>query len=126
MNKFSKEVHSLENFSMLFEIEPILRKALNEEFFLQLNASEMGNLLPELNNLIDCEKIKYSGITTLKNAKALSIIGSLTCLYSQKKSAIYKRSQPVTKNLIDGVNFIHTNYMEKIHMQDLADLCFMS
>ena len=126
MNKFSKELHSLENFSMLFEIEPILRKALNEEFFLQLNETEMSNLLPELNNLIDCEKTRYTGITTLKNAKSLSIIGSLTCLYSQKKSAIYKRTQPVTKNLVDGVNFIHENYMDKIHMQDLADLCFMS
>ncbi len=126
MNNFSKELHSFENFSMLFEIEPLLRKALNEEFFLRLTETELNELLPELNNLIKCEQTKYSGITILKNAKALSIIGSLTCLYTQKKSAIYKRNPPVTKNLIDGVNYIHENYMEKIHMPDLAALCFMS
>ena len=126
INKFSKELHSFKNFSLFFEIEPMLRKVLNEEFFLQLTNSELNDLLPELNNLIHCEEIKYSGVTTLKNAKALSIIGSLTYLYSQKKAKFYDNTQIATKNLIAGVNYIHENYMDKIHLPDVAALCFMS
>jgi AraC-like DNA-binding protein/quercetin dioxygenase-like cupin family protein len=126
MNVFSKELHSFKNYPIIFEIEPMLRKALNEEFFLQLTDAELKNLLPELNNLIDCEQVKYPGIVTLKNAKALSIIGSLTCIYSQKKSDIDKNSQLTTKNLIDGINYIHENYTDKIHLPDIAALCFMS
>ncbi|MBQ4269569.1 MAG: helix-turn-helix transcriptional regulator [Clostridia bacterium] len=126
MSTFSQNLHSLENFSMLFEIEPMLRKALNEEFFLRLTESELNRLLPELNNLIFCEETDYAGMTTLKNAKALSVIGLITCLYTQKKSSVEKNDQPITKNLLDCVNYIHENYMEKIHTPDLAALCFMS
>ena len=126
MSNFSKELHSFKNFPIIFEIEPMLRKSLNEEFFLQLTDEELNNLIPELNNLIRCEALNYPGIVTLKNAKALSIIGSLTCSYSQKKSDAPQNTQLTTKNLINAVNYIHENYTDKIHLPDLASLCFMS
>lgn len=125
MTKFSKELKSFAGYSMLFEIEPILRKSFNEEFFLSLTNDEMKAILPELNGLVACKNIVYPGITTLKNAKALSIIGSLTYLIHQKKQTI-EHNQPAIKNLIKSVEFIHQNYMEKIHVQDLAEMCFMS
>lgn len=126
INKFSKELSSLAGYSTLFEIEPILRKALTDELFLQLSVSEMKMLLPELNNLVACEKIDYKGIKTIKNARALSIIGTLTQLISQKKPSGSEQNQPPAKNLIKSVEYIHENYMEKIHVQELADICFMS
>ena len=126
MTNFSKELHSFQGFSLFFEIEPMLRKVLREEFFLQLSDFELSALIPELNNLIRCEDMKYSGTITLKNAKTLAIIGTLTYLYSQKKNKFYDHNQVSTPNLIAGVNYIHENYMEKIHLPDVAALCFMS
>lgn len=126
MTNFSKELHSLKNYPLLFEIEPMLRTSLNENIFLSLSDEELQNLIPELNNTVRCEQIKYSGMLTLKNAKALSVIGYLTYLYTQKKSDIFQNTQPFAKNFVNCINYLHKNYNEKIYVQDLADQCFMS
>ena len=126
MNKFAKELADLAGYSLLFEIEPILRSTVNEEFFLRLNDSEMSSLLPEINNLVACENTEYSGIRTIKNAKALSIIGTLAFLMHQKNPSANVHSTTSEKNIIKSVEFIHENFMEKINVEQLAEMCFMS
>jgi AraC-like DNA-binding protein len=126
MNKFAKDLSDLSGYSLLFEIEPILRSAVNEELFLHLSNEEMQSLLPELNNLVDFETTEYSGIKTVKNAKALSIIGTLAYLMHKKNPSTSVHSAPSAKNIIKSVEFIHENYMEKINVEDLAEMSFMS
>lgn len=126
IDKFHTELHSFKYYSMMFEIEPVLRKSLKQEYFLQLDENELAELVPELNSLCHYEKLNFSGIITLKNAKALSIIGQLMYMFSQKNSTISNNENPSSQSIIAGVNFIHENYTEKIYMQQLADLCFMS
>ncbi|MBQ4269808.1 MAG: helix-turn-helix domain-containing protein [Clostridia bacterium] len=126
MNKFANELADLAGYSLLFEIEPILRSTVNEEFFLRLSQEELASILPEINNLVACENTEYSGIKTIKNAKALSIIGTLAFWMHQKKPSANVYSTPSTKNIIKSVEYIHENYMDKINVEALAEMCFMS
>ena len=125
MDRFSEEFATLPGYSTLFEIEPSLRTTLPDEFFLRLSGAEMSALLPELNNLVACEKTDYAGIRTIKNAKALSIIGTLARLISQKNPDGSTQNEPTPKNIIKSVEYIHEYYMEKIQTRELAEICFM-
>ncbi len=131
MSKYADALSSLEEYSMLFEIEPKLRENFNDVFLLTLNEEELQKIKSEIDGLIACELSAYNGVNVIKEAKALAFIGGLTeiahknnTLRKEKKN--FSKDYEITVTMIKSIEFIHENYSEKIPLETLAQRSAMS
>ncbi len=125
MTRYGQKLSSLEEYSMLFEIEPKIRENFSDTFLLKLNESELQKVNYEIGELVECEFSTYSGINVIKEARALALIGRLTEI-AHKNNELRKEKKDISKDseitltMIKSIEYIHENYQEKITVETLA------
>lgn len=127
LQRYHDELHSLPGFSLLFEtISRVITP--QPEMFLHLSEEQMEYLLPEFNELMREQKSNYLGNEIQKIAKTFSIICYLSEALSKatKHKAVTPelRTEPIS--ILYTIEYIQTNFSQKIYSKDLAHLANMS
>jgi len=126
MNTYFDELYSLHGYSSLFETEPILRASFDSDTFLSLSKTEMDFLMPELESIVLCEKKNYSQINTLKNAKAISIISTLTMFATEHMLGNEPNGNVFVNAFNNIVEYIKIKYNEKLSIGEIGKKYGMS
>lgn len=127
IERFSRELDELPGYSLLFEIEPVLRGEYDNNLFLKLSEKELEDLTTLFSKLCSLEVSTYDGRYVLKNAMVLELIGTLSQKISkqiQRPSTLHKN--PYSAAIIRSMEYIRAHYGEKITFQTLAKELNMS
>lgn len=115
--RYSEEVNGMPGFTKLFEIEPYLRQAVGEGFFLQLDAGQMQLRRSEWEKLLwYMERRLY----TNHNVAVLHLIEEFSL---QMQREFEEHLQP---DIVSVIEYINQHLSEKLSLQQLADLTHMS
>ena len=124
-DRYAEELNQLDKFKVLFEIEPYLR--VNEQnFYIKLDY----DYLLRLKNTIDSfDTLKFNEsdeADTMRNILSLVIIASLCRYTSQNFDRLYRDKTNSNADILKALEYIHTNYGEKLTINVLASVCNMS
>ena len=119
IDRFSNELSSLEGYSLLFEIEPLLRGEYEQNLFLTLEQSELDERDDIFNYLKDTDSINNTNIQIARNATVLKIISEF-CALAAKKQDIKNISQLNAIEIIKSMEYINENCSEKQDFTKIA------
>ncbi|MBQ4268621.1 MAG: AraC family transcriptional regulator [Clostridia bacterium] len=127
LQRYHDELHSLPGYSLLFEtISRVITP--KQEMFLHLSEEQMAYLLPEFNELVREQKSPYEGNEIQKIAKTFSVISYLSeALFNatkHKAATPELRTEPIS--ILYTIEYIQTNFSQKIYSKDLAQMANMS
>ena len=127
MEHFAEELDSLPGYSLLFEIEPLLRGEYDNNLFLRLEEEELEKLIPTFSKLCSLQMSKYEGRDVMKNAIVLQLIAD----FSQKMASYIRDPITLHKNpysaiIVHSMEYIRAHYNEKIAFRELAKELNMS
>lgn len=133
MERYKKELNSMRGFSILFEIEPKLREKNKNEFFLTLSEAQMKDLQPLFDKLVGIDDPFYHFSETEK----IDRIGALLSTISHLTNYLVTKNQMIMENakkanvidstfIIKTMDYLNSNYAEKITIDKLADMANMS
>ncbi len=130
MERYKKELNSMRGFSILFEIEPKLREKNKNEFFLTLSELQRNEIQPLIDRIV-CDKNYFSETEKINRiGLLLSIISYLTdCLVKQNQMIM---ENAIKANILDStfiiktMDYLNSNYYEKITIDKLAAMANMS
>jgi len=122
IERFSQELEALPGYSLLFEIEPLLRGEYDNNLFLRLDPDDLEKIIPLFSKLCSLEMSDYKGRFVAKNAIVLQLIASL----SEKISKQIHSPAPLHKNphyatIVRSMEYIRNHYNKKIAFQKLAE-----
>lgn len=119
VDRFSKELSSLEGYSLLFEIEPLLRGGYEQNLFLALEKSE----LEERNDIFDylktTDSLNDTNIQIARNATVLKIISEF-CALAAKKQGIKNIPHRNAVEIIKTMEYLNEKCSEKHDFSKIA------
>lgn len=129
LERYKDELHSIPGFTILWDIEPLIRDSSSHGMFLRLNETQLKTLTPEFNDLLEHSDDKpENNIQEL--SKALDIISKLSSLmFESHKTTDKKHSYDENANLysiVKTMEYMKENYGEKISIDMLLKIANMS
>ena len=125
--RYRREINSFEGFDLLFEIEPSLRGELDIDLFLKLNEKDLKNAMRDFARLKSYENGSYSGKQSVKNAKALEILGVFCEKICERKSPeATKKSDEYVLTIIESMKYIREHISDNISSRMLSKKYNMS
>lgn len=119
-------LNSLSGYQILFNIDPLLRSQKNvANNFLHVDIKENYNLLRVFDELALLEEEKLGNVEQEKEYLALYVIAKI-CDMMEAEKASYNGSNRYLFDLLKSVEYIHSNYGEKIELQTLYTISCMS
>ena len=120
--RYSEELNQIKCFDLMFDIEPLLRRASGANLNLRLDYNEMSiiyNLLKKINKAGKDKMFMY------QNILALEFIFNLSFLYENK---VLNNELESNENieLISALEYIKNNLGNKIILEDIANYCNVS
>jgi len=116
-----------EGLEMLMEIEPFLRQNCQRGYFLTLSGRQLVRMEPELLDLIDGGALDYKGSDAVKNHSAVKILYILAHYIAVQTEPEQNSAQAKKDEALPSViKYIHENYKEKIYIEDLCRISYMS
>lgn len=128
MERYKSELHALPGYSILFETEPFIRSVSRKKILLSLNAEQFEKVRRDLDELVSYEDSDYGGNEIQKIAKTLYLLGYFSELIhnSHKIRQNMSREQTETVSIVHTMEYIQSNYHEKISIETLAKIALMS
>ncbi len=127
IERYSPELSALPGYSLLFEIEPLLRGEYDSNLFLSLDETELEKLTPLFNRLCSLEVSTYKGKFVMKNSLVLELISILSEKISgQIHNPVSLHKNPYSTPVIRSMEYIRNHYNEKIAFKSLAEKLNMS
>lgn len=125
MLRYEPVLKGINGYSLLFNIEPQLRKNNNIKIFANINNAEFLYYLHEINKLVSfCEKdMTDSSNETNKNVKILNLISDLAISLTLNKEISAKDALPNISGLLHVLAYIENNFAENV---TIADFCRVS
>lgn len=124
--KYESFLNKLVGYQILFNIDPMIRSQENFiNSFLHINISENYNLTRILNELTLLETEHKNNTEQKKEHLALYVIAKI-CDMIEDEKASYKDGKRYLFDLLKSVEYIHTNYGEKIELETLYSISCMS
>lgn len=124
--KYETYLNELTGYHILFNIDPLLRNQDNLiNSFLHINISENYNLTRIFHELATLEKEQKNNTEQKKEHLTLYVIAKICDMIEDEKSS-YKDGKRYLFDLLKSVEYIHTNYSEKIELQTLYTISCMS
>lgn len=127
--RFNYELAHLPEYIMLFDIEAVLRKETNFQFFMKLERSKLDILLPHLMNILSESDRSEPESSILVDALALYII-TLMCRFYRECNLLEKRKEQVPNTQFNTIfrclEYIYRNYMNDIMLEDLQNVTGMT
>ena len=114
-------------FLQLMEIEPVLRSNLANVNFLHLSSSEMQRFEQEMDFIDDAGSYYQEHHYLMRHHAAWKIIYWFSgLLYNRTLSAKYHVKHKYEKQIIQILEFLHTHYHEKITVDSLCAMVYLS
>ena len=130
LEKYEDELAKFPGYSMLFEIEPLLRKNNGENLFLHLSEDSLKRLLPEMENLIyNAQQEECEETNLLFEIRSVLLICTLARLINKenKRLPVYSETtQADSLSIVKTIEYMHQKYSEKISINELAKMANMS
>lgn len=122
IKRYRVELEATPGFQMLFEIEPQLRKATGDRYFMRLDYDMLNTIRKEA----DTMKMAYeNGLFEYNNVLALKAV----CDLSIKMNQSIKETQRIDKKreeIMHVMEYIQNNLDKRLTVDELADVAFMS
>ncbi len=117
----------VKGFLQLTEIEPFLRSNFSHDFFLHLNQMQLIQLKNELAFIDDNSGFRWEECALMKYHTVWKILYWFSSLLQEQLS---NEKRPSIKEhevrIIETLEYIHRNYSEKITIDDLCKIAFLS
>ena len=123
---YAAEMRLLPGFSILFEIEPMLRGACGEDLFLRLDFAQAQRLRPALDALLDACTLPYEGREVIKNARALDVIGRLCAKVRASRPEEQTAPGCSARQFLHSMEAIRARCGQKLSLDELARDAHMS
>ncbi len=121
------EAENIPGFLRFFEIEPYLRAHFSEAMFLHLSGTEMMWLGSELEVIADNGEFDSDELYPLKCHAVWSLIYRLCCLLVKQQRAGCKcESHKYENQIMAALDYIHGHYDEKITIEKLCEMTYLS
>lgn len=121
------EASAVPGFLQLTEIEPYLRQHFSDAMFLHLGAGEMMKLRGELSSIEDKGEYDREELYPLKHHSLWKILYSLSyMLYRQLHAESSGKNNKYEHSILTALEYIHQNYSEKITVEELCELTYLS
>ncbi len=120
--RYFDDLSTLPGFKTLFEIEPTLREATGNSYFLHLNACERREIETEINKIAEAQangQFGYQNLTTLHLICTLSMK-----MHQQSKTAEKETTTALT--VMHTIEYIQNHLDQKLTVTSLAKLSAMS
>ncbi len=123
----NKEALSIHGYLQFVEIEPFLRQNASDAMFLHLTQAELNSLKSELDMISDDGPFGGQDYLPIKMHTALKILYYLSVLFYRQLNT----GQKILKNkyehlILDVLEYIHKNYSEKITVEQLCNMTYLS
>lgn len=128
MLEYDQILKGIEGYSLLFNIEPQLRKDNNIKIFANINNAEFIYYLHEIGKLVSfCEGDMTDGVNeTNKNVKILNLISDLAIALTLNNEISAKNSPVNLPDLLQVLSYIEDNFAETVTLSDLCRVSNMS
>lgn len=129
IERYKDELHSIPGFTILWDIEPLIREGSSHGLFLRLSPEQLDSLTPEFNDLLaNSDDKPENNIQEL--SKALDIISKLSSLMLESHKTIERKySYDENSNLfsiVKTMEYMKENFGEKITIDMLLKIANMS
>lgn len=119
IDRFSDELSSLEGYSLLFEIEPLLRGEYEQNLFITLDKSELEEKKDIFNYLETTDSLNNTNVQIARNAIVLKLICEL-CSLASKNQIIKNTAHKNTLEIIKTMEYINKSCSEKPDFSKIA------
>ena len=128
MLNFSSILKGINGYSLLFNIEPQLRKNSNIKLFTSIRNSEFAYYLHEFKRLIAfCKDDMTDSVNeTNKNVKVLNLICDLATTLTSQNISLSKETAVNINELLRVLSYIDNNFAEDITLAELCSIANMS
>lgn len=117
------ETELVKGFLQLTEIEPFLRSNFSDAFFLQLSQVQLMQLKKELEFIDDGSAFSWEECSVMKYHTVWKILYWFSALlYEQLRLDKRKSKKKSEVHIIKILEYIHTNYQEKITIDSLCKI----
>lgn len=125
--EIAEEASSVPGFLSLVEIEPYLRRHCQDTMFLHLTASKLMQIKNDVLSIEDGNEYDLPELLSLKKHGVLQLLYKLSyCLHSQLKAQMKSSGGKYDTAIISALEYIHLNYQNKITVEMLCRLTFLS
>ena len=119
--QYARELKNLPGYTLLFEIEPYLRREAGHPLFLTLEGDKMVSFREEMHKLLDLCGMQIGGIQVLKNIEALQIIAMLSRWISSHHHLDERtRDRKYSLEIVRSMEYIQMHFTEKLSIDFLA------
>ncbi len=124
MQRYADQLEALEGYSMLFEVEPLLRGEYTRELFPRLDKAALTALLPTLDQLASLCEQNSSNARILCHGLGLQILATL-CAHAA--TAVPCRGSEVADlPILRSMEHVHAHCAEPLTLRELARQAGMS
>lgn len=126
LREYASEQENVEGFELLTEIEPYLRSSYSQPLFLHLSASDLMGLQSDFEIITRGSIFDAPGYRPLQNHTALKILYYCSALLVRQT---YGEKAPSSENeqaIMRVLEYIHANYAQKITLQKLCEISYMT
>ncbi len=127
IEQYRKEAEQVKGFLQLVEIEPFLRSNYSEGYFLQLSQYQLLQFKNEKEFIDDDGDFPWEKCAQLKYHTILKILYWFSdLLIKQNERLSGKTAVKYELQIINSLEYIHTNYYDKITIDTLCEKAFLS
>lgn len=126
LREYASEQEKAEGFSLLTEIEPYLRSSYSQPLFLHLSASCLMGLQSDFEIITRDSQFDAPQYRPLQNHTALKLLYYCSALLARQT---YGEKAPSSENeqaVMRVLEYIHANYAQKITLQKLCEISYMT
>ncbi len=121
------EAKTIPGFMQFFEIEPFLRRHFSDAMFLRLSSGRLASIREELKFIDDSSAFSDTVLAPMKHHAAWKLIYTLSyMLYEQLNRKSVQPSDKYERAVLETLEYIHQHYSEKITVDTLCRLTFLS
>lgn len=127
LKQYLDEAMSVEGFTLFSEIEPYLRGNTGVARFLRLNEQEFSEIRNDLHLIDSGGRYTLYEAVPLKKHVALKVLYQLSMMLSRQTYSVSpKRDIKYSQQIMQTLEYIHTNFDKKLTVDELAKRVFLS
>lgn len=125
--KYESQLSNISGYQILFDIEPQIREYSNViNNFLHINITENYNLIRIFDELTSLENESKNNTQEKKEYLTLFVIAKICELIEDSKNEYNTGNNRYLFELLNSIEYIHSNYNSNINLQTLYDISCMS
>ncbi len=120
MQKNLADLQMINGFSMLFNVEPIMRARTNKSLHLKLNGIQFKNIESLLMERIDKKNYLSAEDSMISTGTVYILITKLCGIYVENNSLENRNTEVKDEAFMRSLALIHERYREKLTLEELA------